>query len=117
MDLFTLALASSMKGSGGGEGGSSVVSTNIIEIERDSQTLKDHPSQTADQIETHIMNGEPSYLKVDDSLLPITILHTQDGYTAYALKFNLSDSVFNDYSIYSWSTGEISIDSFSVHTS
>ena len=116
MDLFTLALASAMKGSGG-EGGSSIVSTNVVEIEHNSQTSKDYPTQTADQIETHIVNGEPSYLKVDDSLLPITILNTQDGYMAYVLKFDLSNSVFNDYYIYSWSTGEVNIDSFSVHTS
>jgi len=36
MDLFTLALASAIKGSGGGEGGTSVVSTNVVEIEHDS---------------------------------------------------------------------------------
>jgi len=36
---------------------------------------------------------------------------------AYVLKFDLSNSVFNDYYIYSWSTGEVNIDSFSVHTS
>jgi len=35
MDLFTLALASAIKGSGG-EGGTSVVSTNVVEIEHDS---------------------------------------------------------------------------------
>lgn len=116
MDLFTLALASSMKGSGEG-GGTSIVSTNIVEIEHDSQTSKDYPTQTPNQIETHIMNGEPSYLKVEDNLLPITILNTQSGYMAYAVMFNLSDSVFNDYCIYSWSTGEIKVDSFSVHTS
>lgn len=46
MDLFTLALASSMKGSG--EGGTSIVSTNIVEIEHNSQSGKDYPTQPAD---------------------------------------------------------------------
>lgn len=117
MDLFTLALASTIKGSGGsGEGGTSVVSTNVVEIEHNDQSGKDYPTQTADQIRQHIISGEPSYLKINDCYLPITILNTTNGYVAYSVIFNLDSGAFNDYSIYNWTSGELTIDSYSVHT-
>lgn len=115
MDLFTLALAGSIGGSGG-EGGTSVVSTNVVEIQHNDQSGKDYPTQTAEQIRQHIISGEPSYLKIDNSFLPITILNTNNGYVAYSVIFNLDSSAFNDYSIYNWTSGELAIDSYSVHS-